>query len=172
MTVIWSFGFRKDRIASISSLEHGLFTVERLALQEIVVPVITVRLAKNKDERAATKAKHVGFSVLGQRHKITTGTHNFTLVQTDAVSDRIKPLTVKAAIYEGEKPVSSVETVSFTSDSESLDDRKQTLKLTLKTQEFDKNKQYKLRFRDASTDFDVESYDVTIDRVISDDFDF
>ena len=141
-------------------------------LQEVVVPVITVRLAKNKDERAATKAKHVGFSVLGQRHKITTGTHNFTLVQTDAVSDRIKPLTVKAAIYDGEAPVSSVETVSFTSASESLDDRKQTLKLTLKTQEFDKNKQYKLRFRDASTDFDVESYDVTIDRVISDDFDF
>lgn len=140
--------------------------------QEVVVPVITVRQAKSKKALEKTKTKYVSFSVLGSNHKITTPTHRFKLIQMEPVSDRAKALTVKFAIYEGVEPVSSIETVTFASMSTNLDDRQQSVKLTLEDQQFDKNKRYRLVLKDANTEFELQSHDVTIDRAISDDFDF
>ena len=140
--------------------------------QEIVVPVITVRQAKSKKALEKTKTKQVSFSVLGSNHKITTHTHRFKLIQMEPVSERAKALTVKIAIYDGDEPVSSIETVTFASASTNLDDRQQSVMLTLKDQPFDKHKRYKLAVKDANTDFELQSYDVTIDRAIADDFDF
>ncbi|QDV43924.1 PglZ domain protein [Stieleria neptunia] len=140
--------------------------------QEIVVPVITVRQAKSKKALEKTKTKQVSFSVLGSNHKITTHTHRFKLIQMEPVSDRAKALTVKIAIYDGDEPVSSIETVTFASASKNLDDRQQSVMLTLRDQQFDKHKRYKLLAKDAGTDFELQSHDVTIDRAIADDFDF
>jgi hypothetical protein len=44
--------------------------------------------------------------------------------------------------------------------------------LTLKDQQFDKQKRYKLLVKDANTDFEIQSHDVSIDRAIPHDFDF
>ena len=44
--------------------------------------------------------------------------------------------------------------------------------LTLQDQQFDKKTRYRLVLKDASTDFELQSHDVTIDRAIADDFDF
>lgn len=140
--------------------------------QEIVVPVITVRQAKSEKALEKTKTKQVSFSVLGSNHKITTHTHRFKLIQMEPVSERAKALTVKIAIYDGEEPVSSIETVKFDSTSSNLDDRQQSVMLTLKDQQFDKHKRYKLLVKDANTEFELQSHDVTIDRAIADDFDF
>ena len=140
--------------------------------QEIVVPVITVRQAKSKKALEKTKTKQVSFSVLGSNHKITTHTHRFKLIQMEPVSDRAKALTVKIAIYDGDEPVSSIETVTFASTSTNLDDRQQSVMLTLQDQQFDKNKRYRLVLKDANTDFELQSQDVNIDRAITDDFDF
>ena len=140
--------------------------------QEIVVPVITVRQAKSKKALEKTKTKQVSFSVLGSNHKITTHTHRFKLIQMEPVSDRSKAVTVKIAIYDGDEPVSSIETVTFASTSTNLDDRQQSVKLTLKDQQFDKHKRYRLVLKDANTDFELQTHDVTIDRAITDDFDF
>ncbi|MBA2116717.1 BREX-1 system phosphatase PglZ type A [Bremerella alba] len=140
--------------------------------QEIVVPVITVRQAKSKTALEKTKTKQVSFSVLGSNHKITTHTHRFKLIQMEPVSERAKAMTVKIAIYNGDEPVSSIETVTFASTSSNLEDRQQSVMLTLKDQSFDKHKQYKLLVKDSSTDFELQSHDVTIDRAIADDFDF
>ncbi|MDA9856592.1 BREX-1 system phosphatase PglZ type A [Rubripirellula sp.] len=140
--------------------------------QEVVVPVITVRQAKSKKALEKTKTKQVSFSVLGSNHKITTHMHRFKLIQMEPVSERAKALTVKIAIYDGDDPVSNIETVTFASTSTNLDDRQQSVMLTLKDQQFDKHKRYKLLVKDANTDFEIQSHDVTIDRAISDDFDF
>lgn len=140
--------------------------------QEIVVPVITVRQTKNKKELEKTRTKQVSVSVLGSSHKITTHTHRFKLIQMEPVSDRAKALTVKIAIYEGDEPVSSIETVTFASTSTNLDDRHQPVMLTLRDQQFDKKTRYRLVLKDASTEFEIQSHDVTIDRAIADDFDF
>ena len=69
-------------------------------LQEIVVPVITVRELEGKSAEK-TKVKHVPVHVLGSSHKITTNRHRFQLIQTEAVSERVKSLTVQIGIYEG-----------------------------------------------------------------------
>ncbi|QDT60479.1 hypothetical protein SV7mr_30020 [Stieleria bergensis] len=140
--------------------------------QEVIVPVITVRQAKSKKDRASTKTTQVAISVLGNKHKITTHAHRFKLVQMEPVSDRVKALTVKVAIYEAETPVSSIETLTFASDSSNLDDRQQSVMLTLLDQPFEKTKRYRFVAKDASTDFEILSQDVTIDRAIADDFDF
>ena len=140
--------------------------------QEIVVPVITVRQAKSKNALEKTKTKQVSFSVLGSNHKITTHTHRFKLIQMEPVSDRAKAVTVKFAIYDGDDPVSSIETITFASTSTNLDDRQQSVKVTLEDQQFDKNKRYRLVLKDANTDFELQSQDVRIDRAIADDFDF
>ncbi|WP_417377378.1 BREX-1 system phosphatase PglZ type A [Gimesia maris] len=140
--------------------------------QEIVVPVITVRQAKSKKALEKTKTKQVSISVLGSNHKITTHAHRFKLVQMEPVSDRAKALTVKVAIYDNDDPVSSIETVAFASTSTNLDDRQQSVMLTLQDQKFDKNKRYRLVLKDANTEFELQSQDVTIDRAIADDFDF
>ena len=62
--------------------------------------------------------------------------------------------------------------MTFASTSTNLDDRQQSVKLTLEDQQFDKHKRYKLVAKDANTDFELQSQDVTIDRAIADDFDF
>ncbi len=140
--------------------------------QEVVVPVVTVRQSKSRKELEKTRTKSVSFSVLGGNHKVTTHSHRFKLVQMEPVSDRAKPLTVKIALYDRDEPISSIETVTFASTSANLDDRQQAVMLTLKDQAFDKNKRYRLVAKDAATDFELQSQDVTIDRAISDDFDF
>ena len=126
----------------------------------------------SKKNLEKTRTKQVSVSVLGNNHKITTHTHRFKLIQMEPVSDRAKALTLKIAIYDGEEPVSSIETVTFASTSTNLDDRQQSVMLTLQDQQFDKNKRYRLALKDANTDFELQSQDVTIDRAITDDFDF
>ena len=66
------------------------------------------------------------------------------------------------------RPSTSVETVIFDSESDSIDDRKRTIGLTLSTGEYDKSKPYRLVLRDAETDAEVQSVPVVIDRSFDD----
>jgi uncharacterized protein (TIGR02687 family) len=141
-------------------------------LQEIVVPVITVRHLKDKKTREKTRIKSVGVQVLGNRHRITAPTHRFTLIQMEAVSDRAKPVKLKVAIFLGDVTVSSTETVTFDSASEKMEERQKSVMLTLQDREYDKKATYRLVLRDADTGVEVQSVDVVIDRAIADDFDF
>ena len=141
-------------------------------LQEIVVPVITVKHVKGKDSREKTKIKYVTVQVLGTRHKITAQKHRFTLTQMDPVSERAKPIKLKVAVYEGDEPITSIETVTFDSSSSNLDDRQKSVILTLQDRQYNKKSAYRLVLRDAETGIDQQSVDVIIDRVIADDFDF
>ncbi len=138
-------------------------------LQEIVVPVLTVRHArgKNADE---TRTKSVAVHVLGSRHKVTTARHRFELIQTEAASDRIRPVTLRVAIYDGAEPITNIETVTFDSKSESMDDRRKWVTLTLKDRQYDRRAAYRLILRDSETGMDTETIDVSIDRAIYDDF--
>ncbi|MQG89058.1 MAG: BREX-1 system phosphatase PglZ type A, partial [SAR202 cluster bacterium] len=140
--------------------------------QEIIIPVIEVKQAKSDADIAKTKTKTVDVSLLGSNHKITTPTHRFKFVQTEPVGDRHKILTAKIAIYDGDTVVSNIATIVFDSESPDLDDRIQTVKLTLTDRQFDRQRAYQLIVKDSSTDFPVTSQDVYIDRAISDDFDF
>lgn len=139
-------------------------------LQEIVVPVITVKHKKDKSTREDTKVKSVTVHVLGASHKVTTNRHRFELIQAEPVSERVKPITLKVAIYEGDNAVTNVETVTFDSTSDKMDDRKKWVHVVLQDHQYHKNTAYRLVLRDADTGIEQQSVSVTIDRVFADDF--
>lgn len=140
-----------------------------MSLQEVVVPVITIEQVRGK-EKEKTREKTVGIQVLGQDHRITTGRHRFEILQTEAVSERVKSVTYKIGIYAGSEPVSDIQTVSFESASQEMSDRKKEVILTLKNLVFSNTEKYRLVFRNASTDIDEQSIPVRIDRAFTSDF--
>jgi uncharacterized protein (TIGR02687 family) len=135
--------------------------------QEIVVPVITVKQIKGKSA-ADTKTKHVSIQVLGANYRITTGQHRFELIQMDAVSDRVKPITLKIAVYDGSEPVTNVQNIKFDSTSSSLDDRKKWVSLVLTDRQYNKKTPYRLVLQDAETGIEQQSVEVIIDRAFDD----
>ena len=141
-------------------------------LQEIVVPVIEVKHLKSKGSREKTRSKQVMVQVLGRNHKITAAKHRFKILQMEPVGERARALTLKIAVYEEDQPVTTIESITFDSTSIDLDQRQKSVILTLQDRKYDKNVRYRLILRNAVTDIELESLDVTIDRAIIDDFDF
>ncbi|MHB8762843.1 MAG: BREX-1 system phosphatase PglZ type A [Deferrisomatales bacterium] len=137
--------------------------------QEVVVPVVTVTQLRG-DKAVKSKAEKVSVQVLGTQHKITTPTYRFEVIQTEAVGERRKPLTLRAAVYDGDRAVTTVETVTFDSTSDRIDERKKSIRFELRTGTFDKTTAYRLVLRDAETDAEVQSMPVVIDRSFDDDF--
>lgn len=138
-------------------------------LQEIVVPVITVKHLRGKSAQAA-RTRPVTVQALGVNHRITTAQHRFQLIQMEPVSERVKPITLRIAVYEDEEAVTNIQTVKFESRSGHLDERKQWVSLVLKDRPYDKKTPYRLVLRDADTGIEHQSADVTINRAFTDDF--
>jgi uncharacterized protein (TIGR02687 family) len=139
-------------------------------LQEIVVPVITVRHRKDKAVRGETTVQPATVHVLGTSHKITAPRHRFALLQMEPVSARVIPITLKVAVYEGDEAVTNVETVTFDSTSGQMDERTKWVSLMLRDRPYDKKTRYRLVLRDADTGIEQASVDVIIDRTFTDDF--
>ena len=134
--------------------------------QEICVPVLTIKQVRKEQ----TKAKPVAVEIMGNDHRITTGVCRFSFLQMEAVGDRLLPITVKVGIYEGDAPVSNIQTVIFDSSSTSIEDRKKSVTLTLTGKNFDKKKTYRLVMRDAESGIEHRAVHVIIDRMVTDDF--
>jgi hypothetical protein len=96
--------------------------------------------------------------------------HRFQLLQMEAIGERIKPITLKIAVYEGGEPVTDIQTVKFESTSGNLDERKQWVSLVLKDRTYDKKTPYRLVLVDAETGIEQQSVEVIIDRAFTDDF--
>lgn len=140
--------------------------------QEVVVPLLTIRQVKDK-AKAKTQVSNVGITILGNSPiKISTSVYPVRFMQIEPVSERVKPLTVKMAVYDGDEPVSSIETVTFDSSSSDLAQREKTVKMTLKSDKYDKKKNYKLVLREAALGYPVIEFDVHIALAITDDFGF
>lgn len=137
--------------------------------QEIVVPVVTVKQVRGKSAQEM-KPKPVTVQVLGSSHRITSAYCRFQLIQMEAVSDRIKPITLRVGVYDGEEPVTDIQTVKFESASSNLDERKKWVSLVLKEGQYNKKKPYHLVLRDVENPHESQSVEVTIDRSFTDDF--
>ena len=138
-------------------------------LQEVMIPLITVNEIEGKS-KAKTQTREVGVIVAGQNHKITTSLYRFQLIQTEAVSDRVKAVTLKIAVYDGEELVTGVAKETFKSTSDSMSERTRYVPLTLQARTFDSNKTYHLRLIDEETGIEKSRYSVTIDKAFHDDF--
>ncbi len=137
--------------------------------QEIVVPVLTVKHIRGKSAQE-TRIRPVTVQVLGGNHRITTAQHRFQLIQMEPVSERVKPITLKIGVYEGQEPVTDLQTVTFDSVSGHLDERKKWVGLVLKDRPYNKKTPYRLVLKDAETGIEQQGVDVIIDRTFTDDF--
>jgi hypothetical protein len=88
----------------------------------------------------------------------------------EPVSERVKPITLKVGVCEGDEPVTDIQTVTFDSTSGNLDERKKWVNLVLKDRQYNKKTPYRLVLRDAETGIEQQSVDVIIDRAFTDDF--
>jgi hypothetical protein len=134
--------------------------------QEIVVPVIAIR----ESESEATKTKAVSISLLGASNKVVTNTQRFEFIQNEAVSERVLARSVVISLRDGDKPISNEQTVTFDSNSQLLDERKRSLMLTVLSGAYDRNKDYFLVARDATTKVEVLRVPLKVDLAFSNDF--
>ena len=137
--------------------------------QEVIVPVITVR--EKEDEAAeATRTRPVAVHVLGTNIKVTTARCRFQLLQTEAVTERVRPVTLQVALYQGEAPISNVETVTFDTVSGDMAERTKWVTLALRGQDYDRKAPYALVLRGADDSIEYGRVAVTIDLAFGNDF--
>ena len=139
------------------------------SLQEIVVPVVAIREMKGK-EAIKSEIRKAGVSILGNPKKITSTISKFQFIQTEAVSERIKPRNLLVSLRDQNELISNEEKITFDSQSESLDDRKKSVKLTLKQKDYDNKKDYFLVLRDSETQIEYERIPLKIDLAFMDEF--
>lgn len=95
------------------------------SLQEIVVPVLTI----NKKRRSDTRLVHV--EVLPESDKITTGQLVVRLFQSEPVSEKVQPRTVRTGLYVGETLISNQPQLTFDQESSDKRDRYQNANMLL-----------------------------------------
>lgn len=134
--------------------------------QEIVVPVIVVK----EGDAEKTRTKPVDVSQLGSSNRIVTNKQRFEFIQTEAVSDRVLPVTLLFSIRDGDQVVSDEQALTFDSASPLMEERKRSLMLTIQSGDYDRNKDYFLVARDAKTKAEAWRTTMRIDLAFSNDF--
>ncbi|AJY50827.1 BREX-1 system phosphatase PglZ type A [Halomonas sp. KO116] len=137
--------------------------------QEIVVPVLTIQqLRGEKAEKRSTRKVEVISPKASL--KMVNNIQRFDLLQTAAVSERLRPVTLSVAIYEGSHVVSSEEVITFDSASDNMNERMKSVRLSLSGTSFDRKNDYFLVLRDKDLGTERERYRVVIDLAFTDDF--
>lgn len=94
-------------------------------LQEVVIPVLSV----NKKRRSDTR--RVNVAILPESDKITTGQVVVRLYQSEPVSDKVQPRTLRAGLYVGETLISNQPDLIFDQTSSDKRDRYQSAHMLL-----------------------------------------
>jgi hypothetical protein len=113
--------------------------------------------------------RQVGVSLLGSVKKLVTNRPVYKFIQTEPVSERMKPITLKIALRDDNELISNEETVTFNSTSASLDDRQKTVKLALKNVTYDNKREYHLVLRNVD-DTEYDRIPIIIDIAFANDF--
>ncbi|MFJ6157276.1 BREX-1 system phosphatase PglZ type A [Pseudarthrobacter sp. NPDC092184] len=95
------------------------------ALQEIVVPVLAINKKRKSDVRT------VNVKIMPESDKITTGQLVIKLFQAEPVSEKIRPLVLRAGLYVGEILISNHLSLTFDQDSTDQRDRYQNAHMLL-----------------------------------------
>lgn len=137
--------------------------------QEVVVPVLSVGVSESDH----VKTKYVSVSMLGTVNKVVTNTQRFEFIQTDAASDRVLARSVVVSLrdaQDGDKPISDVQSITFDSTSQLLDERKRSVFLTVLAGAHDPHKRYDLVMRDAVSNIEVLRLPIKVDLAFGNDF--
>lgn len=140
-------------------------------LQEIVVPVLAVNKKRKSDTRL------VNVEVWPESDKITTGQVVVRLFQSEPVSEKIQPRTVRAGLYVGETLISNQLELTFDQASTDKRDRYQNAHMLLSQDANDYNNraiEFRLEERIPNTNqwrvYAKAMY--TLKRSFASDFDF
>lgn len=95
------------------------------SLQEVVVPVLSITKKRSSD------VTQVDVKILAETDVITTGQISIRLFQTQAVSEKVQPRTLKAGLYVGDQLISNEELLSFIHGLEDARERYQSVQLIL-----------------------------------------
>ncbi len=141
------------------------------ALQEIVVPVLTVNKKRKSDTRL------VNVEVWPESDKITTGQVVVRMFQSEPVSEKVQPRTVRAGLYVGETLISNQIELTFDQTSAEKRDRYQSAHMLLSKDANDFNNravEFRLEERIPNTNqwrlYTKAMY--TLKRSFASDFDF
>lgn len=138
-------------------------------LQEIVVPVVSVKGLRGSAAEKSTVRK-VDVSLLGSSRRVVNNVQRFEFIQTDAVSDRVQPRTLLISLRDDQALISNEVTLTFDSQSSSMDERQKAAQLILKSGDYDKKHGYALVLRDADMQIEYARIPVTIDLAFTNDF--
>ena len=133
------------------------------------MPVLTVNQLRGEKAEKRTRRK-VGVISPKSVLKMVNSIQRFDLMQTEAVSEQVLPVTVAVAIYEDSQMISSEEVVTFDCTTDSMSDRLKQVRLSLAGGDFDRKKDYFLVIRDKDLNTELERYRITIDLAFTDDF--
>ena len=140
-------------------------------LQEVVVPVLTVNKKRKSDTRL------VNVEVWPDSDKITTGQIVVRMFQSEPVSDKVQPRTVRAGLYVGETLISNQIELTFDQISTDKRDRYQSAHMLLSKDANDFNNravEFRLEERIPNTNqwriYAKATY--TLKRSFASDFDF
>jgi uncharacterized protein (TIGR02687 family) len=140
-------------------------------LQEIVVPVLAVNKKRKSDTRL------VNVEVWPESDKITTGQVVVRLFQSEPVSEKVQPRTVRAGLYVGETLISNQIELTFDQESTDKRDRYQSAHMLLSQDANDHNNrvvEFRLEERIPNTNqwrvYAKAMY--TLKRSFASDFDF
>ncbi|PIT99448.1 MAG: BREX-1 system phosphatase PglZ type A [Bdellovibrionales bacterium CG10_big_fil_rev_8_21_14_0_10_45_34] len=141
-------------------------------LQEIVVPVLDIRKKRESD------IGFVSIEVLGSTSNlITTGQLSVALYQSEPVTNKVRPLKIKAGLYCDETLISDSKELLFDMTSANPRDRELKVQFVL-TQEANRfnNKEVELRLEEEvkdTTKYRIHRiYKYTLRRSFTSDFDF
>lgn len=120
--------------------------------QEIVIPVLTYNHRRNDKtlEKKGIKHGKVNLSVINDRKKITSSKFKVKIFQTEKVTDKMKPRTIRVSLWdiegEQEKMVSDEKIIIANNESDEPEERQHIVMLTLGNNL--ENKTYYLRLID------------------------
>ena len=172
-------GLDSDLVVQIPKSIHRLrlpgsgsrFVHGGAALQEVVVPVLSVNKKRKSDTRL------VNVEVLPESDKITTGQLVVKLYQSEPVSEKVQPLIARAGLYVGETLISNQPEFVFDQESTDKRDRYQSAHMLLSQDANDYNNrsvEFRLEERISNTNqwrtYAKAMY--TLKRSFASDFDF
>lgn len=133
--------------------------------QEVLVPLLKV-IAKRGADAESTQVRLVGVSLLSQVNRVVNSHQRFELLQSDPISEKVKPRTITAMIRDADlddKPISDSQTIRFDSASENVNSLKKELSLTIAAGVTGKRSNCALVLTDADTGVEVGRYPLVVD---------
>lgn len=136
--------------------------------QEMLVPVLEIKM-----ERGHMDTKNAEIALVSIVHKITNLITSMDFIQSDAVSDVVKPARYRIYfISQDNEKISNENTYIADSREESAQKRIFRQRFTFKNKKYDKDKQYYLVVYDEETGLEKWRHPVIMDIAFADDFGF